>query len=179
MTHRKVEALLAIGSDLDPDANVPRALDLLRRRFEVVAVSPSYRTPAVGGSGPRPDFVNLAVRIRTDCPPRALREACRRIEDACGRRRTADRDAPRTLDVDIAMLGDLVADLGGWRIPDPHLATRAHVLVPCADVAPEILHPVTGRTLAAMCAAFPPSERARMAGTTRPVGPPASDPGPR
>jgi 2-amino-4-hydroxy-6-hydroxymethyldihydropteridine diphosphokinase len=147
---RNREALLSLGSNVDPHVHVPRALALLDARHDVRSVSPLYRTKAVGGRGAQPDFVNLAVRLRTDLPPRALREACRRTEDACGRRRTADRYAPRTMDIDVVLLDDLVMDLDTWALPDPALATQPFVLVPCADVWPEAVHPVRKETLDAL-----------------------------
>lgn len=160
---RDREALLSLGSNVEPLRWVPRALELLQDRHDVVAVSPWYRSAAVGGSGPQPDFVNLAVRVRTDLPPRALREACRRTEEACERRRTEDRYAPRTLDVDVVALDDLVLDLDTWRLPDPQLLTQPFVLVPCADVWPGWRHPLTGRTLAALCEALDPGRRDTLA----------------
>lgn len=162
MKRRDRQALLSLGSNIEPDVHVPRALDWLEARFEVVAVSPNYRSPAVGGTGPQPDFVNLAVRLRTDCPPRALREVCRRLEDACYRLRSANRYAPRTLDVDVVLLDDLVLDGGTWRLPDPQLETAAFVLVPAADVWPEAVHPVRGTTLAALKDLLPPGDVAAL-----------------
>ena len=159
---RDREALLSLGSNVEPMRYVPRALVLLHARHEVLAVSPWYRSPAVGGVGPQPEFLNLAVRIATDLPPRALREACRRTEEACGRRRVADRYAPRTMDVDVVWMGDLVLDLDTWRLPDPQLASEAFVLVPCADVLPEAIHPELHRTLATLCEDLAPDRRAAL-----------------
>lgn len=159
MSRRRYEALLSLGSNVDPDIHVPRVLAWLRARFEVVSVSPAYRVPAVGGGPGQPDFVNLAVRIRTDLPPRALREATRRAEDACGRRRTADRHAPRTMDVDVVLFDAVVEDYGAWRLPDPQLRTEAFVLVPCADAAPDAVEPETGLTLRRLRDRLPVAER--------------------
>ena len=156
---RDREALLSLGSNVEPLRWVPRALELLQARHEVVAVSPWYRSAAVGGSGPRPDFVNLAVRVRTDLPPRALREACRRTEEACERRRTEDRYAPRTMDIDVVALDDLVLDLDTWHLPDPQLLTQPFVLVPCAHVWPDWRHPRAGRTLSALVEGLDPARR--------------------
>ena len=162
MKCRNREALLSLGSNVEPLRHVPRALDLLRARHEVLAISPWYRSPAVGGAGRQPDFVNLAVRIATDLPPRALREACRRTEEACGRQRGADRYAPRTMDVDVVLMGDLVLDLDTWRIPAPQLASEPFVLVPCADVWPEAMHPELRRTLATLSEDLEPDRRAAL-----------------
>lgn len=160
MRRRDREALLSLGSNIEPFRYIPQALDLLRARHGDLAVSTWYRSPAVGGSAGQPEFVNLAVRLRTDLPPRALREACRRAEERCGRRRSEDRYAARTMDIDVVYMGDLVLDLDAWRLPDPQLATQAFVLVPCAELWPDALHPERGRTLAVLCENLEPARRA-------------------
>ncbi len=163
MSRPRYDALLSLGSNIDPGTHVPRVVAWLEARFDVVAVSPHYRSAAVGGAPGQPDFINLAVRLETDLPPRALREVTRRAEEICHRRRTPDRYAPRTMDVDLVLFGDRVADFGTWRLPDPQLTTQAFVLVPCADVAPESIEPVSGRTLGALCEALDPTQRATLA----------------
>ena len=162
MSGRDRDALLSLGSNVAPGRWIPRALERIEARFALEAVSPCYQSPAVGGTGSYPDFVNLAVRIRTDCPPRALKEACRRIEEACGRRRTSDRYAPRTVDLDIALMGDLVLDLDTWRLPDPLLADQAFVLVPCADLSPDAVHPERHVTLARLVEDLSPRARGNL-----------------
>lgn len=159
MSRPRYDALLSLGSNIDPDVHVPRVVAWLEARFDGVAVSPSYRSAAVGGAPGQPDFINLAVRLETDLPPRALREVTRRAEEICHRRRTSDRYAPRTMDVDLVLFGTRVADFGTWRLPDPQLTTEAFVLVPCADVAPESIEPVSGRTLRALRDDLDPARR--------------------
>lgn len=146
----RYDALLSIGSNIDPARNVGRVLDWLSHRLEVSAISPIYQSAAVGGAPGQPEFLNLAVRIATDLSPRALREVARRAEDVCARVRSADRYAPRTMDVDLVWHEMGAADFGAWRLPDPQLASAPFVLVPSADVAPELIHPESGRTLKAM-----------------------------
>ncbi len=143
MSRRPHEYLLSVGSNVAPDRWVPLALERLRTRMEVEAVSPLYDVPAVGATD-QPLFVNLAVRIATDLPPRALREACRTIETACGRRRTEDPYAPRTLDLDVVFAGKPWLGSG---LPHADLVRESYVLVPCAAVWPEARDPTTGRTL--------------------------------
>ena len=162
MSVPRFDALLSLGSNVDPERHVPRVLAWLRHRFDVVAVSPVYRSPAVGGAPGQPEFLNLAVRVRTDLPPRALREVTRRAEDVCGRRRVADRYAPRTMDVDLVLHDAGVLTLGDWRLPDPQLTTEAFVLVPCADVAPDAVEPVSGLTLAELRRELPAAKLASL-----------------
>lgn len=156
------QALLSIGSNVAPEVHVPRALAWLDGRFRVCVVSPVYRCPSVGGRPDDPEFLNLAVGIETTLPPRALREVCRRVEDVCGRRRTADRYAPRTLDVDLVLYDDVASDFGGFVLPDPQLLTAAFVLVPAADAWPDHVPPGADRTLADLVAALPEADRASL-----------------
>ncbi len=125
---RRRTYLLSVGSNVEPDRWVPRALAILRARFDAVTASPAYDVGAVGDAT-QPRFVNLAVRLETDLPPRALRAACRHVEALCERDRGAPRLAPRTLDLDVVY--------GGEAPMHPDLLGEAYVLVPCADVWPD------------------------------------------
>jgi 2-amino-4-hydroxy-6-hydroxymethyldihydropteridine diphosphokinase len=143
-------ALVVFGSNIDPERNLPRALTRLRQRTDVVAVSNVYRTQPVGRAD-APPFLNAAVALRTQRPPAALkRDVLRPIERQLGRVRTTDRNAPRTIDLDLVLYGDRVVDdpQTGLRLPDPDIETRAHVALPLAEVAPDFEHPVRGETLA-------------------------------
>jgi 2-amino-4-hydroxy-6-hydroxymethyldihydropteridine diphosphokinase len=144
---------LSLGSNLEPHRYLPVALDELRARFGALDVSPAYRSKAVGFDGP--DFVNLAVGLDTDLDPEALNDWLHALEDRHGRRRDQPRYASRTLDVDIVLYGDRVIDgPGHLQIPRKELR-HAFVLKPLADIAPDARHPVEGRTMAELWAAFP------------------------
>ena len=138
MSARPYEYLLSLGSNVEREVSGSHALRLLRARFEVVSVSPLYDVAAVGL--PRaPRFLNMGIRLRSDLPLRSLRTALRRIEDACGRRRGADRLAPRTLDLDVVLAAPGVP--GAESLPHPDLRNEAYVLCPCAAAWPEVWHP--------------------------------------
>jgi GTP cyclohydrolase I len=113
----------------------------------VTNVSRLFESAPVGGPPDAPDFFNAAVVARTDLSPSELRDQLRRIEDVLGRKRTEDKNAPRTIDLDIAYYGNLVAEFGDWEVPDPDSATAAHVAVPIADVAPDWVDPRTKKTV--------------------------------
>lgn len=136
---------VAAGSNVEPDRNLARAFDELRREFAHVRVSPAYRNRAVGFEGP--DFVNAVVELTTDLPLEALRERLRRIEALCGRAPDAPKWGPRAMDLDILLYGDLVRENGAVRLPRPDLLTRAYMLGPLADLAPELIHPTEGRSI--------------------------------
>jgi 2-amino-4-hydroxy-6-hydroxymethyldihydropteridine diphosphokinase len=135
---------VGLGSNVDRVASIRLALEVLRRDHEVVAVSPIYESPAGGMEAP--PFLNLAVVLETPLAPEDLRGALKELEVACGRPRDHDSWAPRTMDADLLLLGDLVRpDLG---IPDPDVLEAPWVLVPLADAAPDLVHPVEGRAIA-------------------------------
>jgi 2-amino-4-hydroxy-6-hydroxymethyldihydropteridine diphosphokinase len=144
---------LSLGSNQEPHRYLRAALDELRARFGQLDVSPAYRSAAVGFDGA--DFINLAVGLDTDLTPNALNDWLHALEDRHGRRRDVPRYADRTLDVDIVLYDDLVAQgPGHLDIPRKELK-HAFVLKPIADIAPDLRHPVSGRSMAELWAAFP------------------------
>lgn len=143
---------LSLGSNVEPQRYLPAALDELRARFGALAVSPAYRTKSVGFDGA--DFVNLAVGLDTDLSPAELNDWLHALEDRQGRRRDVPRFSDRTLDLDIVFYDRLVTEgPGHLQIPRDELK-HAFVLRPIADIAPHFVHPVTGRTMAELWAAF-------------------------
>ena len=143
------QVLLALGSNIDPEPNLRSAVEALAACLEVEGVSRVYQSRAVGSPGAA-DFLNAAVSIATELSPAGLKlEILRPLERKMGRRRTVDRNAPRTIDLDIALFGDRVVEnrQAGLLIPDPEIVSRAYLALPLADVAPELVHPIEGRTL--------------------------------
>lgn len=151
-------AYLSLGSNLEPERHLAAALAALRARYGELLVSPTYRTPAVGFEGP--DFLNLAVGLDTDEAPEALDAWLHALEDAQGRRRDVPRFSSRTLDVDLVLYDQRVLrGPGNLELPRPDLARHAFVLKPMVDLAPDLVHPVLGRTLAQLWAEFPPAHK--------------------
>ena len=147
------KAYLSLGSNLEPETHLRRAINELRERFGTVVISPVYRTPAVGFDGP--DFLNAAAVIDSDLDVFALDAWLHALEDAHGRRRDVPRFSSRPLDIDIVFFGDLVLKgTGNLEIPRPELQ-HAFVLKPLVDIAPEFRDPLSGRTLAELWAAHP------------------------
>ena len=138
---------LSLGSNVEPRRHLDAALDELRATFGELTVSPTYRTAAVGFDGP--DFLNLAVGLDTTLEPEALNDWLHALEDRHGRRRDVPRFSSRTLDVDIVLYGDRVLrGANHLEVPRPDLLEHAFVLQPVSDIAPDLVHPVAGRTLA-------------------------------
>lgn len=146
--YRMTTVLLSLGSNVQPTHYLRLAVAALRARFGPLAVSPAYRTPAVGFDGP--DFVNNAVALQTDLELHALDHWLHALEDAHGRDRSGPRFSDRTLDVDVVFFGDCIIEgPGQLRIPRPELK-HAFVLKPLADIAPDFVDPLSGQTLAAL-----------------------------
>lgn len=148
--------LISLGSNIEPEANLPLAVERLGKRFAILGVSRIYEADPVGAPH-APRFLNAAIEIETELAPAELKFGhLRPLEAELGRVRTSDPNAPRTIDMDIALAGELiVADAAtGIEIPDPEILTRAHVALPLADVAPDRVHPVTGRTLSDIARRF-------------------------
>jgi 2-amino-4-hydroxy-6-hydroxymethyldihydropteridine diphosphokinase len=139
-------AYLSLGSNVDPEAHLARAIEELRARFGPVVASGFLRTPAVGFEGP--DFINAAAIVETDLGIVELDAWLHALEDAHGRRRDVPRFSDRPLDIDIVFYDDLVfRGPGNLQVPRPELQ-HAFVLGPLAEIAPGFRDPVTGRTLA-------------------------------
>ena len=146
-------AYLSLGSNVEPQRHLTAALGELRERFGALVVSPAYRTKSVGFDGA--DFVNLAVGLDTDLSPQGLNDWLHALEDRQGRRRDVPRFSDRTLDLDIVFYDRLVTEgPGHLQIPRDELK-HAFVLRPIADIAPLVRHPLSGRSIAELWAAFP------------------------
>ncbi|MBA1147725.1 2-amino-4-hydroxy-6-hydroxymethyldihydropteridine diphosphokinase [Ectothiorhodospiraceae bacterium WFHF3C12] len=135
---------VGIGSNIEPARHVCAALDDLRAAFGELDVSPVYQTEAVGFAGQ--DFLNLVVGFDTSADPGAVNQTLRAIEDRNGRRRGPERYASRTLDLDLLLYDDLVADDPAMNLPRDEILRFAFVLKPLADIAGERHHPSDGRT---------------------------------
>lgn len=141
---------LGLGANVgNRSGNLRMALRLLARAGRVVAVSSLYRSEALvlEGQAPGPDFYNAACAIETDLEPAALLAFVKEIEHEIGRR-PAERWAPRPIDIDILLYGDQVVDAEGLVIPHPALPERNFVLLPLAEIAPDVKHPALQRLIA-------------------------------
>lgn len=136
---------LGLGSNIDAENNLRLAIRELRRRFGDLTVSPVYRSAPVGFDGP--DFLNLVVALATDADPLQLLEQIERIHEMAGRSRGPDKFGSRPLDIDLLLYGDTVEREPPLRLPRPDVLEYGFVLRPLADIAPDLLHPLTGRTV--------------------------------
>jgi 2-amino-4-hydroxy-6-hydroxymethyldihydropteridine diphosphokinase len=142
------EIYLALGANLgDRERNLSVALRRLAPLVRIEAVSSLYETAPVGPQD-QPAYLNAVCRGTTGLRPRALLRHLQAVEHELGRRGAAHaRWGPRPIDIDLLFYGDDVIDGGELRVPHPELAKRAFVLVPLAEIAPDLQHPEASRTI--------------------------------
>ncbi len=148
---------LGLGSNLgDRLAMLNLALRRLGEVMVILRVSPLYETAPLGFAE-QPDFLNLVLEARTDLAPRAVLTRAKAIERALGRPAAEPRRfGPRRIDIDLLLYDDLVLSETGCPdgldlcLPHPRLHERAFVLAPLADIAPRLVHPQLGQTIAAL-----------------------------
>jgi len=146
------QVVIALGSNIDKERNLPAALTLFHALCEVTAVAPIYETMPVGLLD-QPNFWNTAVLIETDLSPEAIkRDIIGKVERELKRVRQEDPNAPRTIDADIILYNDDVREYAGVDgrmrpIPDKDLGRFVHVALPVADLLPQGIHPQTGEPL--------------------------------
>jgi 2-amino-4-hydroxy-6-hydroxymethyldihydropteridine diphosphokinase len=136
---------VAAGSNIEPEKNLAQAARAMARAFPDVRFSPWYRNEAVGFEGD--DFINFVAGFTTDLSVHDVVKRLREIETACGRPREAPKWAPRSMDLDILLYGDLVHEEPGLKLPRPDLVKRPFMLGPMADLAPEVVHPTLHVTI--------------------------------
>jgi 2-amino-4-hydroxy-6-hydroxymethyldihydropteridine diphosphokinase len=143
---RVAEIFVALGSNIEPERRLRQAAQLLKAVFPDVRFSHCYRNPAVGFEGQ--DFVNAAACFHAVADVPALLDTLHRIEEQCGRHRDDPQWAPRAMDLDVLLIDDHVGAWPGLRLPRADLLRRAYMLGPAAELAPDLMHPTVGRSLA-------------------------------
>ncbi len=147
---------IGVGSNIEPELHVVGALERLKERVTVCAVSRFFTTAPIG----RPDqgpYANGVFCVETSLEPRELKALLGSVEDALGRRRSEDRYAPRTIDLDLVLYGDRVIREPGLVVPDPDLLTRPFLAAALLEIAPDLVVPGFDKPLAKL-ATFDPSE---------------------
>jgi 2-amino-4-hydroxy-6-hydroxymethyldihydropteridine diphosphokinase len=142
---------VAAGSNVEPVKNLRRALRELSKHY-ALSFSPAYQNKAVGFDGE--DFINLVVGFDTADSVEQVIAQLHEAEAACGRPRNAPKWAARTMDLDLLLYGQLVSDIADRKLPRPDLLKRPYMLRPLADLAPMLIHPVIGTTMAELWRQF-------------------------
>jgi len=130
--------IILLGSNIRPEENLKEALALLAKYSKIKACSRIWRTEAIGSDGP--DFLNMAVDLETDLDSLEIKSRIiKNIEIRLGRVRTEDKNAPRTIDLDIILLNDEVLDDDLWK--------KAFVALPVSELRPNLINPKSGVSL--------------------------------
>ena len=144
-----VVVYLGLGSNMGKrQDNLDKALDLLSQRLQVGQVSSIYDTEPIGNTN-QPRFLNLVCQVSTTLAPPELLALVKGIESRLGRV-PGKPNSPRLIDMDILFYGDQVIKSRELVIPHPRLAERAFVLIPLKEIAPGMVHPVSGKTVKEM-----------------------------
>ncbi len=160
---RPNRAYLSLGSNIEPEQNLPAAVRELASFGRILAASNVWESaPFIDGGPERVDyprhknFLNAALLLETPLsPPDLYEQAISSVEHRLRRMRNPlDKNAPRTIDVDLSLFNDDVLEFAGHRVPDPEILIRPFVAIPLAEVAPDYVHPVEKRRLADIAAAW-------------------------
>ena len=150
------EIFLSLGSNVERDKHIPSALDALQRKFGKLTVSSIFESEPVGFQGD--PFYNLVVGFRSELPVQEIARILGEIEILHGRTRECKKFAPRTLDIDLLLYGDLTIHEGRFKLPREEMTHYAFMLEPLAEIAPDLKHPVLGETYADLWAGYDKSK---------------------
>jgi 2-amino-4-hydroxy-6-hydroxymethyldihydropteridine diphosphokinase len=149
-------ALISLGSNVQPERHLCLAAARLVDIGDVAATSTVYQNPALGRPE-QPDYLNAAAVVHTSLPLPEIRRQLRQIEAELGRIRSADKFAMRTIDLDLSFLGEGLIEAPRIRLADPEVLRHAHLAIPLAEVAPDLIHPGSGETLQQIADRLAPS----------------------
>jgi 2-amino-4-hydroxy-6-hydroxymethyldihydropteridine diphosphokinase len=145
---------LSLGSNIEPEKNLPAAVRLLKDFGNVESVSTVWETPPLGYAD-QANFLNAAVLVITHLSAEEFQEtAIRQIEMELGRVRSGQKFGPRTIDVDIMLFNDEILQIGHRNIPSPEILERAFVAIPLAEIDPDYQHPNTKQSLSEISELF-------------------------
>lgn len=147
---------ISLGSNISREQNTRAGIKALEQAFGELNLSSVYESEAVGFDGDA--FYNMVISCEVGTPVHETNQILRDIEDENGRDRSGPKFSSRSLDLDLLLYDDLILDEKGLKLPRGEILKNAFVLWPLAEIAPQLKHPVTGKTFAAHWAAFDKSK---------------------
>ncbi len=136
---------ISIGSNIDAENNIRLAVRALEDHYGKLILSSVYESEAVGFDGD--NFLNLVAAVKTDEDVHTVARVLHTIEDENGRDRSGPRFSSRTVDLDLLLYDDLILEEGGLELPRDEITKNAFVLLPLEEIAPQLIHPITGNTM--------------------------------
>ncbi len=133
---------IGIGSNIEPEINIPKSLNLLQEYLKIVNISPVFVTSPIGGKGKQPDFFNCVIetKLREMTTPFCLKfNVLRKIENELKRVRSDDKYAPRTIDLDILLFKNLTIKEKDLNIPDPDIFSRGFIFAGLLYLNPSLI----------------------------------------
>ena len=157
-------AYLSLGSNVGArEQHLREAITRLEVLGHVISISSFYETEPVEFAD-QPWFLNCAIALESTTTPEQLMAAILRIEEEMGRRRTQNRKGPRTIDIDVLLLGSQIINSPGLTIPHPAMHQRRFVLEPLSEIAPEAQHPLLKKKVSELREALPAGQAVRQFG---------------
>ena len=136
---------ISIGSNIDAEHNIRIAVHALQEHYGKLILSSVYESESVGFEGD--NFLNLVAGVNTDEDVYTVVAMLRKIEEDNGRDRSGPRFSPRTVDLDLLLYDDLVLKEEGLELPRDEITKNAFVLLPLEEIAPQLIHPLSGNTM--------------------------------
>jgi dihydroneopterin aldolase/2-amino-4-hydroxy-6-hydroxymethyldihydropteridine diphosphokinase len=141
MDNNVVRAFIGVGSNIEPERNITDALARLSKHVDIKGISTFYKTTPILRKD-QDDYLNGVWQISTSMPPRELKfDVLRKIEKELHRNKESDKYAPRTIDLDLLLFGDLVIHESDLAIPDPDICKRSFIAFPLSELNPDLILP--------------------------------------
>ena len=153
---KKTEVFLSLGSNIDPEKNLKYACRELKKAFGNIQISSVYRNKPIGFEGN--DFLNMVVKVKSTFNPNEMLDFIRGLEAATGRDIGIGAFDSRTLDIDMLLFGSLVHPEKPFKIPRNDIELYSFVLCPLAEIEPDGIHPITGKTFKDLWESFDQAE---------------------
>jgi 2-amino-4-hydroxy-6-hydroxymethyldihydropteridine diphosphokinase len=154
MDNNVVGSLIGVGSNIEPERNITDALARLSKRVDIKGISTFYKTTPILRKD-QDDYLNGVWKISTSMPPEELKfDVLRKIEKELHRNRESDKYAPRTIDLDLLLYGDMVIHEENLTIPDPDIYKRSFIAFPLSELNPDLVMPDTRKPLSDILSAL-------------------------